>query len=539
MTITTPMASPIATEYGSPGMGTGSGKVMPLPSTTLPTISQFIAEIETVELGNVSIPMALPSGVTHSAAEWATDQWGSVELGDARLNRRAVQIGAAMAEHPAQSLPQQMGDGAALRGAYGLINHPGMTLERLSRPHWEQTRQAAGQHPVVLFVQDTTELDYTHHPTKEGVGPIGDGNGQGLLLHSTLGVVPDETLQILGVADQQAVLRRPADQPRPRHAASPEGRVWAWAAEAVGVPPEGVLWVHVGDRGSDDFRFMHACRKADKHFLIRVARNRILEWEKEKIDPGMRKLVDCARTLPVQHRYTLDVPRQHKRKARTAQMCLAWARVTIPAPKQGPPELRDQPPITAWVIRAWEVDASPDVEAIEWILVTSVPTETVNDAQEHVRWYTHRWLTEDYHQCLKTGCSIEKRQFDHGDDIRRLLGFCGPIAVRLLQLRNVARVEPRVPAVMHVDPLTIEVLTQRLEWTVEEPLTMGDFWRGVAQLGGHLGRRGDGPPGWKTLWRGWQYLSDLATGARLHAAALANPRTQGLRLDAIPNDRFH
>jgi len=99
--------------------------------------------------------------------------------------------------------------------------------------------------------------------------------------------------------------------------------------------------------------------------------------------------------------------------------------------------------------------------------------------------------------------------------------------------------EPRALAVIHVDPLTIEVLAQRLGWTVEEPLTMGDFWRGVAQLGGHLGRRGDGPPGWKTLWRGWQYLSDLATGARLYAAAVASPRTQGLGLDATPNDRFH
>ncbi len=68
-----------------------------------------------------------------------------------------------------------------------------MTLERLSRPHWEHTRQAACHHPVVLFVQDTTELDITLYPTKEGLGPIGDGNGQGLLLHSTLGMVPDET----------------------------------------------------------------------------------------------------------------------------------------------------------------------------------------------------------------------------------------------------------------------------------------------------------------------------------------------------------
>jgi hypothetical protein len=99
-----------------------------------------------------------------------------------------------------------------------------------------------------------------------------------------------------------------------------------------------------------------------------------------------------------------------------------------------------------------------------------------------------------------------------------------------------------VPAELHIDPVVIEVLAQRLDWTSTESVTMGDFWRGVAQLGGHLGRRGDGPPGWKTVWRGWQYLDDLVTGARLYVAALTSRRTQGghgLKLNAIPNDGFH
>lgn len=521
-------------------MHIGSGSVMPLPSIPWPIINRLVVESETPEQSWIVADGAVPFEVTQSVAEWATEQWRDVDLGDARLNRRAVQMGASMARHPSHSLPRQMGDRAMLRAAYGMLNHPGVTLEQLSKPHWENTRQAAGQHEVVLFVQDTTELDYTHHPTKKGIGPIGNNKGQGLLLHSTLGVVPGTTPQILGVAHQQVVLRRPVDQPRPKYTGSAEGQVWAQAAEAVGAPPEGVLWVHVGDRGSDDFRFMHTCR--GKHFLIRVARNRLLEWEEEEMGPEMRKLVDFARTLPSQHRYTLNVPAQHKRRARTAQMCLAWAEVTIPAPAQGPPELRRQPSITAWVIRAWEVDAPLDAEAIEWVLLTSVPTETVVDAEERVRWYTCRWLTEDYHQCLKTGCAIEKRQLDHGDDIGRLLGWCGPIAVRLLQMRNVARVEPQAPAELHVDSLVIEILAQRLNWTSPGAVTMDTFWRGVAQLGGYLGRRGDGPPGWKTIWHGWQYLDDLVTGAHLYAAALTGQRIQGgrdLRLNAILNDGFH
>jgi hypothetical protein len=454
-----------------------------------------------------------------STKDWAAAQWGSAKLGDIRLVRRAVQMGEAMATHPAWSLPQQMGSPAALKAAYGLLNDWRLTMEHLATPHWEQTRQAAAQEKVVLFAQDTTELDFTHHPTKQGLGPIGNGKGRGLLLHSTLAIVPGETPQVLGLAHQQALLRRPTPQPRPRDYSSPEGQVWAQAAEAVGKPPDGVRWVHVGDRGSDDFRFMHATRQDNgKDFLIRVARNRLLAWdEEEEVDAEMRKLKDYACSLPAAYEYLLEIPDLHDRPARTAQMRLTWAPITIPAPKQGPPELRDQPPISAWVVRTWEVNAPPDVdEPIDWILITSVPVHTVEDALERVEWYACRWLTEDYHQCLKTGCAIEKRQFDHRDDIQRLLGFCGPIAVRLLQVRQIARSDPEAPARAYIDPLTVQILTERLPHLATEPLTMGHFWRGVAQLGGHQGRNHDDLPGWRTLWHGWQHLHDLVTGARLY-----------------------
>lgn len=514
--------------------GIDNGAAIPLHQTLMPK-SVWLNAAEDVQ----------PSNVTQSAAEWAKQQWSGIKLGDARLEHRAVRIGTAIAEHPAQSLPQQMSDPVALRGAYYLLNHPGVTLERLSQQSWEGTRQAASQQKVVLFVQDTTELDYTRHPTKEGLGPIGDGKGRGLLLHSTLAVVPDATPQILGLAHQQVVLREPVVKPRPNYTSSPEGQVWAVAAEAIGKPPESeeVLWVHVGDRGSDDFRFMHTCDQADKHFLIRVMHNRLLEWDQEDIGPKMRKLVDFARTRSVQHCYELKVPAQRYRPARTAQMCLSWAQVIIPAPQRSPPELRHQRSISVCVIRAWEVHAPAEVEEpIEWILITSVPTRTVDEAKERVRWYTYRWLTEDYHQCLKTGCAIEKRQLDHGDDICRLLGFLGPTAAWLLQMRNFARIEPQVPAARHIAPLMSDLLIRKLQWTVTEPLTMGDFWRGVAQLGGHQGRPGDGPPGWKIIWRGWLHLSDLVTGARLYADALACQQVQaGLspKFGATPVDWFH
>jgi hypothetical protein len=155
------------------------------------------------------------------------------------------------------------------------------------------------------------------------------------------------------------------------------------------------------------------------------------------------------------------------------------------------------------------------------VLLSSLPVGNLGDAQTRVDWYTCRWFCEDFHQCLKTGCRIEQRQLDDGADIQRLLGFALPIAVRLLQLRQTVRQAPEVPATTVVEPLLVQVLArrQRLNW---QTLTAEQFWQQVARLGGHQGRRHDGPPGWRTVWRGWRYLSDLADGARLFATPDAN-----------------
>jgi hypothetical protein len=123
---------------------------------------------------------------------------------------------------------------------------------------------------------------------------------------------------------------------------------------------------------------------------------------------------------------------------------------------------------------------------------------------------------EDYHMCLKTGCRVEASQLDHGDDLQRLLGFLAPIAVRLLQLRHVVRTAPEalVTTVPTVDPLLVRLLAAKFQ-LAESSLTVKRCWTLIAQLGGYLGRKSDGPPGWRTLWKGWRQLADWAEGVRL------------------------
>lgn len=447
-----------------------------------------------------------------SAQAFAQQTWGGVQLGDCRLNARAVKLGARMTAAPDASLATQVKSAAALEGAYRFLNNRSVRLPTLLAPTYAQTRQRASQGGVVLWVNDATELDYTFHRATGGLGPIGTGYGRGLLMHSTLAVVP-QTREILGLGNVEVYLREPTPKPEPKWTRSMEGRVWGVATQAVGRAPEGVVWVAVSDAGSNSFPYWSKCLRLDKHFLIRVAQNR---WVSRAEDGMAVKLVDYARSLaPVAgSERTVDVPARKGQPARQAQVVMAWARITVASSTQAPPEERELDPFDAWVLRVWEPDAPAGVEALDWILLSSLPVTTLAEADEKVAWYTCRWLCEDFHQCLKTGCAIERSQLNERRDLEALLGFAAPIAVRLLQLRQAARQPDERPAREVVDPLMVEVLARTTE-VDSQSMSLRTFWRLVARLGGFLGRKGDGDPGWRTVWWGFRYLSDLTEGARL------------------------
>jgi hypothetical protein len=459
-------------------------------------------------------------GWVPSAAAWAVEQFGTLDLGDRRLNARAVAMAEKMAAHPQASLPQQMASHTDLVGAYRLLNNERVSMAGLLAPHIQQTLAAAGQAQVALLVEDTTELDYTAHASKTGLGPVGNEHGQGLLLHSTLAVLSEQRT-VLGLAHAQVVVRQAIAQPNRHRRHTPEGQVWEVSANQVGRPPEGVCWVHVSDRESDMFAYMATCLDLGKHFVVRAYQNRALLWDAEvaPIDGGPPALLlDYVRRLPAQAEggYTVAVPATKTQPARKAIVVLQWAPVRLQPGSHAPRAIRHHAPLLVWLLRVWEPEPPAGAERVEWVLLSDLPITCVAEAHRAVDWYTCRWLCEDYHQCLKTGCRIEDSQLDDGADICRLLGFAIPIAVRLLQLRQQVRVLPEVPAVQVLDPIMVQILAQR--YSLEAAmLSLSQFFRHVAMLGGYQGRRSDGPPGWRTLWKGWRHLSDLTEGARLAA----------------------
>lgn len=166
--------------------------------------------------------------------------------------------------------------------------------------------------------------------------------------------------------------------------------------------------------------------------------------------------------------------------------------------------------------------AGPATSPVEWLLVTTVPVTTVADAWERRDWYTARWLIEEFHQCLKTGCRAEDTQLRDREPLWHRLAILLPLAVRVLLLREASRTTPDAPATVVTDPLTIRLVAVRTG--LPEAPTVAAFARQVARLGGHQGRTRDGPPGWRTLWRGWWYVQTLLEGVNLARTLDASPK---------------
>ena len=220
-----------------------------------------------------------------------------------------------------------------------------------------------------------------------------------------------------------------------------------------------------------------ACQATQTHFLVRAAQNRRVQESEDEISSSLTQ----ARSWPSQASRPFEVPARHGRQARSTQLQLAFGQMTLLPPRHEPRAGKD--PVTVWVIRVWEEQAKDAEEPLEWILVTSVPTTTLEQAWERVEWYRHRWLVEDYHQCLKSGCRIEERQLQTVDGLIRLLGLLSPLAVRLLQVRACAREDPERPAHEVIEPLMLAVVAQRSGHS-PATMTIGSFWTEVARLGG-------------------------------------------------------
>lgn len=442
--------------------------------------------------------------------DWAEEQFGACELGDLRRTRRLVKFAAQVAADPDASTPGQTERWSDLKAAYRLIDNDDVTFDAVAGPHWEQTRRRPG---VWLNFCDTTEIDFGFTNEATGLGSVGNGYGRGFLLHSGLMVNPT-TEEVAGLAGQKIRYRKlaPKDESRTRQRARDrESHVWGELIDQIGPPAESVQLIDVCDRGADNFEIY--CKLLLNHhdWIVRAAQLSRIMWH----DGKEISLEDYLHKLPLSGTYELSY-RAHKQGLRTARIEVRLGTVMMPAPRQRSPWLRELgiALIGMNVVEVREVGSPRGVEPLHWVLLTSLPVPDFNAAWTVIEYYEKRPLVEEFHKALKTGCRIEERQYETHERLEAITAVLSVAAVRLLQLRSAARQTPERSATDVVPTLWVTVLRSlRRGRTIQ---TVYQFFRELAGLGGHLLRKGDGEPGWITLWRGFEKLHLILCGIREH-----------------------
>ena len=272
-----------------------------------------------------------------------------------------------------------------------------------------------------------------------------------------------------------------------------ESAVWAETIATIGRPPAGSLFVSVGDRGADVFEHLESVRDTGWDAVIRAAQDRRLA--------AGRRIADSAAAARAMGAATALTQQGE------AVVCVAWRELELLPPRNGP---AGRAPIRVRGVRVWN-------DTLEWLLLTTRPVETLDQALEIIAWYARRWTVEEFspagHKAWKTGCRAEQRQLEEADRLVPLLGALAIVAVRLLGLRDAARRDGAAPA--DVPETTIRILAAKLQQPADYFTTNRDFLRGVARLGGFLARKSDGEPGWQTIWKGWFVLMILVEGYEL------------------------
>lgn len=426
------------------------------------------------------------------------NEFGEAQMGDARLTKRLIKLADRLGDAPSASIPGACNGHAETQGAYRLFDQArkdkrALGWETVLAPHMVRTEQRMAAHPVVLCLQDTTELDFNGQEIT-GLGRLSYDAQRGMYLHPTYAVTPQRLP--LGILDNW-MWARPLE--------GLESRRWIEGYERVAERAERMpdtRLVYVADREADMLELMqraHALgHPAD--YLLRAQHNRCLPQ-------GGKLWPETLAAAPVgEIEFTLSA--RTGQPERLVRQALHVRTLDLPDGQGG------VMPVTSLIAR--EVGGAPGKKAIEWRLLTNRPVGTLEAAAQLIDWYRCRWEIETLFHILKNGCRVEALQLGEIEKLELALALYLVVAWRLAHLIRLARAQPDLPAAMAFDPLEWQAA-----WLAagkappKKPPTVREVVRRIATLGGFLARKGDGEPGVKTFWQGFEglrvFVRDLET----------------------------
>lgn len=451
-------------------------------------------------------------------SEKATSRVGEMfrraDLGDARLVRRAVGLAQALAESPALSLPKVWATAAELQAGYDFLRSPRTDFTDLMEPVQHFAREQALAERIVLVLHDTTDIGCPSAKAEE-VGFLQTGKA-GFFVHHAL-CVSGKDRRPLGVVWSQ-LWGRPSRSLRGKKMPSSqlaklaeresdrwlegltEAHLWTEGCEEV---------IHVMDREADSFRLFQHMQALGADFVVRLRNERALAEDLHLSNALLEAPVRLKRVVALSTKAAKSIPRvMYKgRAAREAKLTIRSASVALKVPAYLG---KQSEPIEVNVVQVLEENPPEGCPAVAWVLATTLPISTKAQVERVLDIYRARWMVEEFHKALKTGCMFERRQLESFNSITTLLAFCYPVACELLRVRSRAR-QTGLPAAevfrkSQLDCLRAHPKARKFS---EDP-TAQEVLQIIAALGGH--QKHNGPPGWESLAAGYMKLLEFERG---------------------------
>lgn len=442
-----------------------------------------------------------------SANSLALANFGHLELTDFRLVQRCIGVSTRLFQSPGVPFSQVFPTSAERKAAYRLVENQSLAPANLVDSILEATIQRIREEePATIVVpQDTSTISKTGTQAVSGLGPIGNSRTKGFLFHTSL------VLNILGVPlgilqmdiwkrDQERKNKKRGDHQK-KTIQEKESYKWIRPLSKIHAAiPAQTKVILVSDRESDIHEYFEACKEFHFSFVVRQSWNR-------KTSDGLL-LSELANQTPFPP-CIFEVKSKKQRNRRQAQVEIRAKLVTL-IPRSDCKRYQNRKPFDVWAVLVKEINVPEDEEGIEWILYSDLPITKNEEALEVVKFYTFRWRIEEFHMVLKTGLNVERTNFREGENIQRQMLLAAPMAVKLLEITYMARKTPEMKAEIVFSKEEVFVIKKLGKIHGNKKLSLKKAVEIMAFRGGWMGRKADGPPGVRTLWRGFRLVQEIA-----------------------------
>lgn len=464
----------------------------------------------------------------NDVSSWIQEEFSSHTFSDERLHKRLLKITESFINSPSLSINQACAEWAAIKGAYRFFENDSVSSELILEPHFKTTSERSLADDRVLVIQDTSKINFDTHEATGGLSSYSSSKGfeiKGLISHTALAVNTDGVP--LGVIDQKtwardipaSVKNLKAHKSFNRPLEDKESYRWVETMKRAKVRLAGKKIIIVGDRENDIYEFFQEALAEDIQFVVRSCYSRVIED-----DSGVHKSLDLKLAeLPEMGRVCLHIPARQGIKARSAVLQLRYGEVMLVSTPRGIKTVKSKERIDVpvYVVELREANPPKGIKALHWRILTNLKVKNAKEALEVIHYYKQRWQIETFFKILKTTCKIEDCRLGHADKLIKFIALKSIIAWRIYWATMLRRESPELPS-----ECVITTAEWKSAWVTlnykkikegkipkeipEEMPSLDMVIKWIAQLGGWIGRKGDGEPGVMSIAKGWQRIESGA-----------------------------